>query len=62
MDLMSPVVLIEDMGNDDLGDTADGAGGRGSGSTVMDHGAHAGKKVLVRVSLDEKNVIGMGEL
>ncbi len=43
--LMSPVILIKDVRNDDLWHATDSAGCGGSGAPVMDHRCHMGEKL-----------------
>jgi hypothetical protein len=44
VDPLCPVELVENMGDNDLGDAAAGGHGRGAGTAVMDDGLHAGEE------------------
>ena len=44
---MPPVVLIQEVGNHDLGDPGPGCGGGGAGAAVVDHRGDPGEETRV---------------
>ena len=56
MDVMAPVVLVQDVGNDDLGATADGGRSGGAGTAVMNHGGHVRKKMKMGILVDKIDI------